>query len=47
MEGLVFIFMILVTLGLFGLAAVFLGVDSTDSSRDPRQPLRQTGIITY
>lgn len=47
MEGLLFIIMILVTLALFGLAAVFLGVDSTDSSRDPRQPYRQTGIITY
>lgn len=53
MEGLGFIVMILLAFVLFDIAAVFLGVDSSDSSRDPRQPyrptepFRPTGIITH
>ena len=36
--------LIILFVALLGVAALTLGVDSSDSSTDPRRPIRPTGI---
>ncbi|HKG57964.1 MAG TPA: hypothetical protein VKA85_12020 [Candidatus Limnocylindrales bacterium] len=45
MEGLVFLALVVIPLVVFDLLATRFGVDSSDSSTDPRRPYRPTGIV--
>jgi hypothetical protein len=46
MEGLVFlVLLVVVPLVVFDLLAARFGVDSSDSSTDPRRPERPVGIV--
>jgi hypothetical protein len=44
MEGLLVLFVIVIGLAAFGVAAMAFGVDSRDGAADPRSPTRPVGI---